>query len=464
MNKYLQITVYVLLSLVFLTGIPFLWLGLLPELTIIEYLSRWQVFGALLSTIAIYVGFMACIFGWNPQNNTLIWVRKHIILPSLSNIKSLITIILVLIVFEINAINFIVNFEQLYVENVTKLIFAENYDGADRELGSVDIKTEKIAELFFINDSVRQRFYYTTQSVDKNLCRIYVNYFNKQSVLFRTAYERYLLKYAHASCLQALENHKESLRLFNEALLLARWIGSDIERLTTRKIASVYFYDSHGASDIADKDQRLRHIISLISSDSNLTAQRMVGTSYFLLGEYAKAAETWNDAFKSISVDDIIEKKRMYNNISLAYSKINQDVLALDTIDRGIALPFDVTNEKERREQIRLLSNKSIVLLKVEDCIGAEETWSARNTLRQQELSKCTSILSAEIAACPVNVSDKDDVIKHLLLGVGQDPTTFKDYTQNALSSLVEQANVVFNECYLGLTFHSDKIKRILGI
>lgn len=458
MVKTLQITALLLLTAVFFVSLPFTWLGIWPELDFFSYLSNWQIYGTFLSTIAIYTAVIAYIFGWNPQTQSLAWIRKNIIIPVLNKVSSLSFLVVLLIITLFFQAKFIYSFKNPYAEEIVSMIWAENYAGADRLIGQKSLPSSDIAQLFFVNDSIRQQFYSTSQNADKELCRIYSNYFSSRSLFFHNVWFQYLVNYAHASCMQVLENPKESIKLYNKALRLARWINPDEEKRTARKIATIYFYDSNGVAGIKNKEERLRKIIELVSTDANPTAQRMLGASYYMLGEYAKAVETWNDLLGSLGSDEILEKKKILNNMSLAYSAQFQYSLALNKANEGISLPFNTNNEKERRGQIRLLSTKTQTLLAQEKCSEALDVWNYRNTLRQQQLSKCTSLISTQVLSCNGGIGHEKKLLKSLLIGVGQDPDSFIDFTKPAIVSLVEQANTIFSGCYLGLTYPKQKV------
>lgn len=463
----LQTLVLLLVTAVFAVSLPYLWLGVWPDLDFIQYLSNWQIYGTVLSSIAIYVGVIAYIFGWNPQAESLAWLRRVVILPALTKVPSLLLLILSLSSILVIESKFIYNFNKVYSKKIISMIWAENYAGADRLIGEANKSSSEIAELFIINDSIRQQFFSTSQNADKELCRIYTNYFSSRNVNFEGAWSRYLINYAHASCMQVLENPKESIVQYKKALRLARWINPDEERRTSRKIAAIYFYDSNGVSGIKDRKERLRAIVQLIGTDSNPTAQRMLGTSYYLLGEYAKASETWNELIATMSKDDDLEKKKILNNISLSYNAQFQYALAMNKVNEGLSIPFDTNNEKERREQIRLLSTKTLTLVAQNNCEDAVFTWNYRNSLKQQQLSKCTSLITTQVLSCNDAVGYEKELIESVLVGVGQDPESFIDYTAPAMSSLVEQADTTFANCYLGLKYPKEKVlnavKRIIS-
>lgn len=458
MIRLFQTLVLLLFTAVFAVSLPYLWLGVWPDLDFIQYLSNWQIYGTVLSSIAIYAGVAAYVFGWNPQAESLAWLRRAVILPALTKASTLLILIFVLAGILVVESKFIYHFDKEYSTNVVSMIWAENYAGADRLIGETNKTSSEIAELFFINDSIRQQFFSTSQNADKELCRIYANYFSSRNVNFEGAWPRYLIRYAYASCMQVLENPKNSIIQYKKALRLARWINPNEERRTSRKIAAIYFYDSNGVSGIKDRQERLREIVQLLGTDSNPTAQRMLGTSYYLLGEYAKASETWNELLATMGDNEGIEKKKILNNISLAYNAQFQYALAMKKVNKGLSILFDKNNEKERREQIRLLSTKTLTLIAQDNCENAKSVWDYRNSLKQQQLSKCTSLITTQVLSCNHAVGHEKELIESVLIGVGQDPKSFIDYTVPAMSSLVEQADTIFASCYLGLKYPKDKV------
>lgn len=260
--------------------------------------------------------------------------------------------------------------------------------------------------------------------------------------------------------MQVLENPKAAVEFYERARLYARLLGKEEVRRTARKIASIYFSDNTGAAGIGEDNKRYRYIISLISSDSNEAAQRMVGSSYYLLGEYSKSIETWNNLLSSVATHDSIERKKIINNIALAYAALHQYTLALLKVEEGLRLPFSENNENERREQIRLLSTKTLVELNSNSCATARTSWNTRNKLKKQDLSKCTSLINALVWACDNPASNRKNIIESLLTGVGQDPLSFKDHTTEAYSAIIEQAEKTFSDCYLGLKFNLKNVKR----
>ena len=462
MIKNLQIALLILLSVAFATSLPTLWLGVSPELTLLSFLSGWQIFGSLGTTLAIYSGIIAYVFGWNPQGKALHWFRENILLKALTSSATLVTANTLLLALLLLEASFLYGFRAPLNNPVVDAIYAENYAAADRELASIELSEDRIATLFFVNDSIRQQFFSTSQNADKDLCRVYLNYFSKTKQLFSPIWHRYIQAYAQASCMQVLENPKAAVAFYEKSRLYARWLGPEEERRTARKIAAIYFSDNNGTIGISGSNERYRYIISLLGSDSNETAQRMVGSSYYLLGEYSKAIETWNVLLSSIAATQSIERKKIINNIALAYTALHQNSLALAKVEEGLQIPFSESNENDRREQIRLLSTKTLVELNANSCASARTTWDTRNRLKQQDLSKCTSLISAQVLACGSSANNKAKIVESLLIGVAQDPVSFRDHTTEALSAIIEQAEKTFTGCYLGLRFNVNSVKQVV--
>ena len=459
----LQVTLFTLLTVGFVATVLVLWLGLSPELPLLEFLSGWHVFGSLTSTLAIYVGLMAYVFGWNPRNRFLQWFRTRLLLPLTSKLSPLIVMVVLLLVVVAAETTFLLKFDSPHRNSVVDAVWAENYAAADRELASLDATSEEISELYFVNDAIRQEFFSTSQSANKELCRIYSSYFSRRNLLFSDAWTRYMLTYAHASCRQVLEDPQTAIELYRHSMKVARWLGPEEQGRTARKIATIYFYSNNVTTGFNTNEERYRRIIALVGADSNETAQRMLGASYYLIGEYAKAADIWTQLLRSVPAEKKTERKKILNNIALAYAAQHQLKLSLRTVDEGIAISYMKTNERQRREQVRLLSTRTLVQLKQGDCAQAGTTWEERNSIRRQQLSKCTALLSAEVAACTGSENAASETVRHLLHGIGQDPDSFVDFTSDALNSVIGQSQIIFEKCYLGLTLDTEGIRRVLS-
>lgn len=458
MMKKLQILVFVLFTFVFGLTPYYIWLGVWPELTLFEYLTKWQTYGTILSGTFFYFAIAAYLLGWNPQVAFLVWLRRVVIHPLLNKPSSLIFISIFLLILFVVEVKHVYEFDKNYSKDIVSAILSEDYDGADELIGKLNASSSEIELLSFINDSVRQQFLLTSQSADRETCQTYANDFSTRRVYFESVWSRYLIKLAHAACLQVLEDLKGAIYRYREAHKLAGWISPDEEKYALRRIATIYFYDSNGVSGIKDREERLRNIIQLLSTDASPTAQRMLGSSYYLLGEYAKTAELWTKYMDGLGNDKSLEKKKLLNNIAMAYQAQSQLNLARQKVEAGIAISYDENNERERREQVRLLSTKTLIQVEQGQCDEAEVTWSDRNSLSQRGLSKCASLITAQVLSCGSDAGREERLLRSLVQGVGQDCDTFIDYTESSLRGLVTQAGRTFRDCYLGLVFPERRI------
>ena len=433
----------------FFLGIVTVWMALFPELFFTEYLMRWEVAGTLVSITIAFLSLLA-----SPFRSLGVQIRN-----GLAKRGPLSFLLIALVCVQAAGVDFVLRFDDPYATRITRSILDGNYVEADRELGSVDYSADKIAYLHMVNGAISQDFFSTNQSADENLCRVYVNYFQKRNVLFGTAWERYLGKYALASCARVLGSNADAIRMYQDAGRLARWIATDEERRAERRLAAVYLYDRQGTAGITDPAQRYRRVVDLLGTDSHPTAQRMRGSAYYLLGDFARATETWSKFLPSMPEDEAIERKMLHNNLAMAYAALKQFRLALDVVEEGISLPFDEDNQTERREQVRLMSTKALSLLADENCSRAESTWKLRNALTRQPLGSCSSLISAQIHACNGSLENQEQVLADVLVGIGQQPEEFRDRTEAALMALVDQAESAFASCYLGLTFDAGSVR-----
>ena len=195
-------------------------------------------------------------------------------------------------------------------------------------------------------------------------------------------------------------------------------------------------------------------------STSKEVAQRLVGESYYSLGEYSKAIETWEAMLLSLSTKQIAERKKTINSIALAYIALLQNSQALAKIEEGLRLQYSEKIDTERREQSRLLSTKASIELSSNLCSEASTTWDSKNILGYQETSKCRSLINAQVLSCSTSADNKGEIIDSLFIGVGQDPSSFRDNKPEALSAIIRQAEQMFKDCYLGLRFNSNNVKR----
>ena len=456
MTKFLQWLVFLLITAVSVAMAPYLWLGFSPERSFLEFLSGWQIIGLIGGIVAAYTTMVAFLFGWDPRVKFGAWVRSHLVLPLLLRKDRLIIICLVLVVILVVQLNFLIGFSQIANVDLKRLLEVEDFAAVDKELE--DNRAEDRDYWFVVNDSMRQQFFSTSQNADENECRNHLQYLESSSLSFKPAWHRFFAFFAMASCRQVLDDPRKSLEHYYAAASIARFLDGDDVKLINRKIAAVYLYDSDQQTDIADDKQRYNKIITLVAEDEGYTAQRILGSAYFFLGEFLRAAEIWNKSLvKEIDLPPI-ERKKLLNNISIAYSKAYQLQLAINKAREGADIPFETDSEVERREQVRVLSTLSGALLAAGHCDQANINWDSRNELKLQDLSQCTSLFEVQIRACQKPIKDYESFLASLLFGVGQDPSSFIDRTPESLNSLVQQAELKYTECYLGLTFNTEQV------
>ena len=65
--KALQWLFFISITTMTLVMPPFLWLGLAPEKTFLEFISGWQTIGVVGSIVATYAAIVAFLFGWDPR-------------------------------------------------------------------------------------------------------------------------------------------------------------------------------------------------------------------------------------------------------------------------------------------------------------------------------------------------------------------------------------------------------------
>lgn len=435
-----------------------LWLGLSPEQDFLDFLLGWQVFGLIGGIVAAYAMIIAFLFGWDPRAVAGSWIRKRLVLPVLLSKKILVVCCFFGLIFAGLQLGFLDGFAKINNPELKRYLLTENFAAIDNMAKSGSLNDSEFWRV--VNDSMRQQFFSTSQNAELQLCRDHLEYLANYPLNFRPAWHRYFAAFALASCRQVLEDPKASLRHYREAASIARFLNVEDLKLINRKIAAIYIYDSDGQTDITDITQRSNKVISLIADDKSFTAQRILGTAYFYLKEYLKAAEIWNDSLNNSGNIDLIESKKLLNNISFAYQRAHQYQLAIQRAAKGVEIPFDATDEVQRREQIRVLSTLSSAYLEAGDCNSANTTWDVRNQLKQQELSQCTSLIEVQIRSCQLPVDNYDAFLNSLLHGVGQDPQSFIDKTPEAIRTLVQQAELKFSDCYVGLEFSIQDVEK----
>ena len=462
-----QITCLAILSVLFVVSIFAAWLGLGPEQNFLEFMKRAGTILPLIGLLTIYGSFLAFILGWKPNVALANWVRTNVVVPVFLRIRWLLAISGIFLFALAAVTSFIFSFKVKHDAEIVAAILNENFDRADQLIASQELSTRRIADLYFFNDSERQSYYRSTGDPDPNLCRLYHAYFEARRHVFQPVWTRYAFHLSKGACLSVLDDPKNALAEYQRALKLTRWLSADQKRLTARRIAALYLRDNKGYSDIPDQTARLKRVLALLATDPDATAVRMRGTALYLLGEYSKAAQEWEQALRVVAPEDYIQKKRLLNNLGLAYRRIDQNALAMERIESGLALPYDVKDERQRREQIRLLASKLNVLRNQRRCRAALDVFEERERLKLQERSPCTALIETQIRACIVNQaehtpSDRKQLLDALLFGIRQDAASFVDYTKQALTGLVDQSAIKFNECYLGLQYDRDSVERAI--
>lgn len=464
---FLQITCLAIISILFVVSIYAAWLGLGPEQSFLEFMKRAGTILPLIGLLTIYGSFLAFILGWKPNVALANWIRARVIVPAFSQVRWLLAISGVLLFALAAVTRFIISFEVNHDAEIVAAILNENFDRADRLIASQELSTRRIADLYFFNDSERQSYFRSTGDPDPNLCRLYHAYFVARRYVFQPVWTRYAFHLSKGACLRVLDDPKNALAEYQRALKLTRWLSAEQRRLTSRRIAALYLRDSKGYSDIPDQTARLKRVLALLATDPDATAVRMRGTALYFLGEYSKATQEWEEALRVVASEDYIEKKRLLNNLGLTYRRIDQNALAMERIDSGLSLPYDVKDERQRREQIRLLASKLNILRNQRRCRAALDVFEERERLKVQERSPCTALIETQIRACIVDKdkhtpSDRKQLLDALLFGIGQDVASFVDYTKQALTALVDQSAIKFNECYLGLVYDRDSVQRAI--
>lgn len=464
---FLQITCLTIISVFFGVSAYAAWLGLGPEQSFLDFIKRTGTILPLIGLLTIYGSFLAFILGWKPNVALANWVRARVVVPAFSQVRWLLSISVVVLIVLITIINFITSFSVKYNSEIIDAILNENFDLADKLIASKELSTDRIADLYFFNDSERQSYFRSTGDPDPNLCRLYHAYFETRRHIFQPVWTRYAFHLSKGACLTVLDDPKNALNEYEHALKLTHWLGAEQQRLTSRRIAALYLRDSKGYSDIPDKTARMKRVLALLATDPDATAVRMRGTALYFQGNYSKAAQEWEEALLVITSKDNVEKKKLLNNIGLAYRRTDQNSLAMERIEAGLALPFDVDDESQRREQVRLLASKMNILRNQRRCRAALGIFEERERLKQQERSPCTALIETQLRACIVDktdhsLSDRKQMLEALLFGIRQDAASFVDYTEQALTALVDQSTIKFDECYIGLQYDRDTVRRAI--
>jgi tetratricopeptide (TPR) repeat protein len=458
----LQVIALAGLSLLFAAFILATWLGFFPEEDFLEFVKQTGTILPLIGLLTVYSSLLALILGWKPNLAIIDWFRSRIIVPTFTQIRPLSVLILFAFASFVAAIQFAFSFQEKHHAEILEAVASENFARADRLISSSALSAERTADLYIFNESERQLYFKSTGDPDTIKCQLYYTYFKNRRHAFQPAWMRYVFHVSEAACLNVLDDPKQAITQYQRALKLTKWLGPDQARLTSRRIAAIYLRDKRGLSDIPDEATRSRRILALLATDPEDTAIRMRGAALYSLGEYSKAAQEWEKAVNMVKPQDDLEKKKLINNLALSYLRIGQSSLALTRVNTGLALPYDVQNEAQRREQVRLLSTKVEVLKNQNQCPSALDVFEEREKLKRQDRSPCTALLEARIRACmPDSSENKTKLFGALLFGVGQSAASFVDFTKNALSALVKQSAAKFEgECYVGLAYGQEAVER----
>ena len=456
----LQISVLSLACLATAVGFFVSWLGLAPELDFLSYLKSIGVLSSLLGMATLLVSLIAYILGWNPEQKILQRFRVSIVVPAFTSPVILCELVAILIGLFVAALVFLMNFARPVAEDVVVHLWTENFAQADRSIAGSNLSSHRIADLAFVNDSLRQVHFRTTGDPDADLCRIYLSYFSARRRAFQAVWWRYLYGHAIAACLEVAGDLRNALATYRANVQLAQWLTDDEVRRAKRRIAAIYFRDSGNQTDIQDESERLKRVIALLAPDPDITAKRMRGVAQYLLGNYAEAAKIWRDLIKSLPRNQLIERKKLLNNIALAHGALRQYELAITSASEGLKIRFSNQDEAERREQIRLLATMAILKTGANECTDARAAWDDRNELKQQEPSPCSALIAAQVMSCSPFPSEQAQIINSLLLGTGQSSTTVINPTREELAALLDQAERKFAQCYIGLDFDTESVRK----
>ena len=337
-------------------------------------------------------------------------------------------------------------------------VIRKNFAETDRRIASSSLSSQRIADLTLINDSLRQVHFRTTGDPDPEICRIYLSYFSARRHSFQPVWWRYLYGHAIAACLEVTGDLNAALARYSTNVQLARWLTVDETRRAWRRIAAIYLRDPGNQTDIQDKSDRLNRVVAILATDPDVTAKRMRGAAQFLLGNFAGAVSIWAELLDSLPEGHGVERKRLLNNSSLGYAALKQYDVAMKLANQGLDISFEIDNETERREQIRLLATKAIVRLHMGECAEARTAWNEREVLKRQELSPCTALVAAQIMSCSSRQNRRENIIDLLNRGTRLALTVDVDSTEEALTKLVDQAARKFAHCYIGLDFDSKSV------
>jgi tetratricopeptide (TPR) repeat protein len=460
--KSLQIATVAASTLLGAAFLPSAWVSFGPDLDFFSFLGQASVLSPLVTIATTTMAIWAFILGWDPTQKFLQKARAALVGRVFISKGSMIA----LISFSTTAtIALITNYYTITrsKHEILNLVLQENYDAADLELAKINIDPSGFADLYVITNATRQLTRNAGQAGDQAECRIYLNYINGRSSAFMPLWNRYLMQQAKSSCLQVLDNPGQAATELEKAKKLTDWLSEYESRRVSRILARIYLQDKNGSAGIKDKDERLQRIVSLISTDPDRSAIRMLGAARFEQGDFSQAIELWSKSLGS--ENDPMEIKKLKNNIALAYASMSQPEKAAGIVYEALKIPFSDSEEDQRREHIRLLSTGASIEATRRQCKQASELWKKRLSLMHQDKAKCAWLIEAQVENCTeqgssLSENKRERVIEGLLQGTGQSSQDFKDRTPAALTELVKQAELRFKECYVGLIFQSDAITK----
>lgn len=462
MLKALQILSLVVLTAIGLSLVPMFWIGIAPQDSLTSFLARGSVLSPLAAIIAIVTACWAFILGWDPTQAAVSRFRTNVVIPvflSRRKMQAMLffcTLGLVLIwAFFLSATS--------APPPIFNLVLTDNFDVADKELAQLNSSSTKFADLNVITNALREQVKSTSQAGNKKDCRSYMGYLDNRQVFFQPMWLRYLFHSSKSACYHVLENPIAAIGELEQAKAIASWLPDNEVRRATRAIANILIRDKVGVTGIKDRKEQLRNIIKLIATDPDEAALRMLGNCYYELGEYAKAIEIWKQTLKNVT--STTERKRLINAIAMGYTAMEQHSNALDMLEQGLQLNYDSNSEVERTQQVRLLATAALVNAAIGNCSTAEKMWADREALKRQGRSPCTALLEAQVASCvpPQNIildaTRQKRLVNALLFGIGQDQNQSIDLTPAFTRALLDQAEITFSSCYLGLKFSRAAIE-----
>ncbi len=460
MLLFLQSTVLCLLCLVTILGVWASWLGLSPEVDFLSFLTKTGVFFPLLGFLAFIASLITYLLGWDPTQRVLQWFRVAVVIPVFTSIVMLCVTAVGILGLLAVASMFLWNFDRPVIQEVIVHLRMEDYAQTDRSIAGSKLPSSRIADLTFINDSLRQAHFNTTGDPAPDLCRVYLSYFEARRHAFQPVWWRYLYGRAIAACQEVTGDQNAALDTHRTNVKLARWLKAEEVRRAWRHIAAFHFRDSGRQTDISDKHDRLTKVLEILATDPDITARRMRGVAQYLLGNYAEAIKIWTALIDDLREGNKIERKRLLNSSAMAYGALDQHQLAIGAANKGLNIDFSTTDEAERREQIRLLATMAILKLGTDECEDARTAWDKRERLKRQNPSPCGALIAAQIMSCGPLPSEQEEIIDLLRLGTGLKAATVVGPTSTALTKLLDQASRKFAQCYIGLDFDAELVKK----